>query len=592
MYGAVQIVISATRMAVIKVRAFLLVAAPLLAALLPALAWAQGTIQQTAFRIKFITEGAVYLNGGSAAGLKEGQKLVVKRSIAATQPSSEKSMPAATTGVLATLTIISVASASAVCEITTSTAPLQIGDMAQLSQEEVKTEEEKVKASGLRTYPQIVTFDLGDPVMTEARDSVPRPPSPEINRMRGRIGVEYGSIFVHNNPSSRNMETGVVAHLDMTRIGGSYWNFSGYWRGRFTSETGGAQTATLTDLINRTYHLSLTYDNPDSQLLAGVGRLYLPWASSLDTIDGGYFGRKYGEHFRLGVFAGSTPDPSSYDYNPDGKLGGTFVNYERGSYDALRFTTTLGIAVSAIDWHAQRQFLFAETGIFFKRYFALYDSMQVDAPHTAVTTPSTTPGAPPQTTGTGGINRSYLSLRFQPHPRLGFDISHTYYRDFPTFDPQLIGTGLLDRFLFQGLSAGVRIELPLRVSVYTSLGRSSRTGDTQSSLNQLYGLTFGDLLRTGLRADFRYSQFNSSFGRGNYRSISLSRQLLESLRWELQGGFQNFSSTFTSTTQSRFVNSLIDWAPGRLFFLQNNFTWQRGGSINYDQISFTLGRRF
>ena len=511
------------------------------------------------------------MNGGSAAGLKEGQKLVVKRSIAATQPSSDKAMPAATTGVLATLNVVSVASASAVCEIITSTAPLQVGDVAQLAPAEVKSEAEKSQASGVRTYPQIVTFDLGDPVMTEARNSVPRPPSPEINRMRGRIGVEYGSIFVHGSPASQNMESGVVARVDMTRIGGTYWNFSGYWRGRFTSQSGGAQTATLTDLINRTYHLSLTYDNPDSRLVAGVGRLYLPWASSLDTIDGGYFGRKYGEHFRLGVFAGTTPDPSSYDYNPDGKLGGMFVNYEGGSYDDLRYTSTVGIAVSAIEWHAQRQFLFEETGIFFKRYFALYDSLQVDAPHTAVVDSSTTPGAPVQTTGTGGINRSYLSLRFQPHPRLAFDISDTYYRDFPTFDPLLIGTGLLDRYLFQGLSAGVRIELPKRVSVYTSLGRSSRSGDTQSSLNQLYGLTFGDLLRTGLRADFRYSEFSSSFGRGNYRSVSLSRQLLESLRWELQGGFQDFASTFTSTTQSRFVNSLIDWAPGRLFLSSKQF---------------------
>ncbi len=281
-------------MAVTRDRAFLLVAAPFLAALLPMLVCAQEAIQQTAFRIKFIAEGAVYLNGGSAAGLKEGQKLVVKRSIAATQPSSDKAMPAATTGVLATLNVVSVASASAVCEIITSAAPLQVGDVALFAPEEVKTETDKLKASGMRTYPQIVTFDLGDPVMTEARNSVPRPPSPEINRMRGRIGVEYGSIFVHGDPASQNMESGVVARVDMTRIGGTYWNFSGYWRGRFTSQSGGAQTATLTDLINRTYHLSLTYDNPDSRLVAGVGRLYLPWASSLDTIDGGYFGRKYG----------------------------------------------------------------------------------------------------------------------------------------------------------------------------------------------------------------------------------------------------------------------------------------------------------
>jgi hypothetical protein len=575
-----------------KDRIPILAVAPVLAVLLPLLALAQQAIDKKTFRIKYVAEGAVYLDGGSAAGLKEGQSLVVRHAAPSPAPDPADSASAAPSGIVATLKVSSVAASSAVCEISSSTAPLKVGDTAQLAPEEVKTEQEQRKISSLRTYPVIVTFDTGDPVITEARASVPRPPSPEINRARGRIGFEYGSVIVHGNPASRNLELGMVARLDMTRIGGTYWNFSGYWRGRFTSLSGGAQPATLSDLLNRTYHLSLTYNNPESRLVAGAGRLYLPWASSLDTIDGGYFGRKFGEHTTLGIFAGTTPDPSSYDYNPDGKLAGSFLNFEKGSYEGLRFTTTLGIAVSALRWRAQRQFLFSETGIFFKRYFALYDSLQIDAPHTVVTTSTTSTGTVTTASSTGGINRSYLTLRFQPHPRLALDLSHTYFRDFPTFDPQLIGTGLLDRFLFQGLSAGTRIELPKRVGLYGSFGRSTRSGDTSSSWNQLYGLTLGNFLRTGLRADLRYSKFSSSFGSGNYRSLSLSRQFGESLRWELQGGFQNFASTLTTTTKSHFANSLIDWSPGKLFFLQSNYTWQRGGTMNYDQITFVAGRRF
>ncbi len=577
----------------------ILLIASFLAAIVPLLTLAQETIERTTFRIKYIAQGVVYLDGGRAAGLKEGQKLIVEREVAPPAPDSTVPTPPPPSGIIAALQVISVTASSAVCEVTSSTEPVQVGDLARFAPEVVREQRaeqrEHLRNSDARSYPQVIAFNGSDPVIEEARASVPQPPSPEINRMRGRIGVEYSSILNHNSPSSTNSELGLVARVDMTRVGGTYWNFSGYWRGRFTSLTGGGlQPVTVTDLVNRTYHLSLTYSNPSSRLVAGVGRLYLPWAPSLDTIDGGYVGHKAGEHATLGIFAGTTPDPTSYDYNPNQRLAGAFVNLEGGSFDQTRYTTTFGVALNAINWHSNRQFAFFETGISFKNKLAIYDSMQIDASHVAPTNSPNSSGTPsPLTkTTTGGLNRSYLTVRFQPHPRLELDASHTYFRDFPTFNPVLIGTGLLDRYLFQGFSGGARVGITKRVSVYTSQGRSSRSGDTSSSWNQLYGVTFAELWRTGLRADVRYSRFNSSFGRGQYKAVSLSRSFRERLQWVLQGGFQNFSSTLTKTSQTHFINTYLDWSPGRVVFFQAGYTWQRGGTMNYDQFQFIFGKRF
>jgi hypothetical protein len=573
----------------------ILLFAPLLAALLPQLALAQETLERTTFRIKYIAQGVVYLDGGRAAGLKEGEKLIVERE--GISPVSETTGPSSASGVIAELRVISVAAASAVCETGSSTAPFQVGDLARVPREvveEQKEEQRSERITGGREYPQLITFDAGDPVVEEARAAIPRPPSPEINRMRGRIGVEYSTILTRNNPSSTSSEIGVVARLNMTRIGGSFWNFTGYWRGRFTTLTGTAVPATVSDLINRTYTLSLQYNNPESRWVAGGGRLYLPWATSLDTIDGAYIGRKAGHHATLGVFAGTTPDPTSYDYNPDGKRAGAFVNFQGGSFENWRYSSTFGVAISAIDWHANRQFSFMETSISFKRNLSLYDATEIDMPHTAVIAPGGTTGTPPPTTttSTGGLNRSYVTLRYQPHPRLELDLNDTYFRDFPTFDPQLVGTGLLDRYLFQGLSGGGRVHLPKKISVYADIGRSSRSGDSKNSWNKMYGVTLGDVWHTGLRADLRYSKFNSSFGSGDYKAVSLSRQLGERLHWEFQGGFQNFSSALTQTTQTHYISTYLDWTPGRVLFFQGGYTWQRGGTMNYDQFQFMVGKRF
>ena len=82
--------------------------------------------------------------------------------------------------------------------------------------------------------------------------------------------------------------------------------------------------------MNRTYHFGFTYQNPYSPNTYGIGRLYLPWAPSLSTIDGGYFGRRIGRITTVGAFAGSTPDPTSWSYNPNQQIAGTFVSVEVG----------------------------------------------------------------------------------------------------------------------------------------------------------------------------------------------------------------------------------------------------------------------
>ena len=203
----------------------------------------------------------------------------------------------------------------------------------------------------------------------------------------------------------------------MTRIGGTHWNLEGYWRGRMTrrSRTG---EDTLQDMLSKTYTMQLSYDNPDSKWVAGFGRLYLPWASSLDTIDGGYVGRRVAAGVTVGAFAGSTPDPTSWHYNPDRRVGGTFVNFEGGNED-FRYTSTTGVALNTIKWQLDRPFLFLENGVSFKRSVSVYHDLIVDAPQ-GLTTNGINPGA--------GISRSYLTVHLQPYRRVSFDIYHNYFR--------------------------------------------------------------------------------------------------------------------------------------------------------------------
>ncbi len=533
---------------------------------------------RTVFKVKYVAEGAAYLDGGRSSGLAEGMKLQVLEDgavVAGSSPAPGEKR------VVADLQVISVAETSAVTDIKSPTREVKPGDLAYLSAADQAALVEQRTLSSTRKYPQVVTFTDGDPMEDELRAEVPRPPLPEVNRARGRIGFDYTGMVSHDGAGMVSSGLGMVLRTDITRIGGTYWNLTGYWRGYLTQTSATAQTS-IQDLINRTYTIGMIYDNPASSWVAGFGRLYLPWAPSLDAIDGGYVGRRVAPGVTTGIFGGSTPDPTSWDYVPGRRIGGSFVNFQGGSFEGFRYTSTAGAAASTIQGQFDRPFVFLDNSFSYKRLVSLYESLEADNP------PGNTVAAAPGP----GIARSFITLRIQPTQRISFDINHNYFRDIPTFDPQLVGTGLLDKYLFQGLSFGVRAEVVKHITLYADLGRSSRTGDPSSSLNQMYGIGFDRLGRSGLRLDLHYSRFNSSFGAGSYEAFSVARNVTETFQLQVLAGQQSFDTLSAINESSKFVTSTLNVDLGARFFLNGGATIQRGALQNYDQYFVGLGYRF
>jgi hypothetical protein len=523
------------------------------------------------FKVKYVAEGAAYLSGGRSSGLVVGMKLLVRDSRSG---SADSATPQG--AVVAELQIVSVAQTSAVTEIHNPKRDLKPGDWAELSKEDYARLGEKPAGDAAFKNPQppIIAAKLWKP---EQREEA----SPEESRIRARIGFDYSGVSSTGSTPGRSSTLGLALRTDASRIAGSHWNLQGYWRGRLTTNSQPDED-TLQDYLDRTYTIQLFYDNPNSKWVAGVGRLYLPWAVSLDTIDGGYVGRKVASGVTAGIFLGSTPDPTSWHYRPDQQIGGSFVNFEGGSYHDLHYTSTAGVALSTVKWRLDRPYLFLENGLSYRKYISVYHSFIVDSPQ-GISTDGIKPGT--------GISRSYLTLRIQPKDWVSLDVSHNYFRDVPTAATALVGTGLVDKLLYQGVNVGVRIEPVRPFAVYTTLGQSDKTGDTKRSLNQMYGVTWSEIWRTGIRADLHYSKFDSSFARGDYRVLSLSRHLGNRMIWDAQVGSETLNSAFTLNQHSLFADTSFDTNLGSHTFLQSGYTIERGAQLNYTQWHLSLGYR-
>jgi hypothetical protein len=514
----------------------------------------------TGFEVKYVHSGSVYIDAGRRSGLQIGQTLTILRI-----PVEGKSGNPEKVG---EIEIESIASISAVGKILNKKSEILPGDIAYL-----------IPPASISSPAPRETENTPvpkKPVKENAPKHVPR----NVNRIRGRIGIDYSTLRIPESDTSSS-QFGFVLRLDASRIAGTHWNIRGYHRGRFQSRTNSRGEETLNDLINRTYQLNLTYENPDSNWAFGGGRLYLPYAGSLGTMDGFYLGRKFSNQ-TAGLFFGTAPDPTSWNFDPDRRTGGVFYNIEAGNFDSVRFDSTSGVALSWIHWRPDRRFGFFENNLYYKHYLSLYSNVEADLL-------------------TGGLNndrsevvlsRSYLTARLQPHKMVSFHVNHSYFRNIPTFDTQLIGTGLLDRYLFQGVSGGFRLSLPYSLELHANLGHSSRTGDRKASWNYLAGASVSDILNSGIRLGFRFSRFDGSFGQGTYKTLILSRELGEHFQFELQGGQQDFKSVFTNRDRARFVNGSADWHIGNQYFLGGGVTVYRGYVQDYNQFFLRLGYLF
>ena len=529
------------------------------------------------FHVKYVNGNNVYIDAGRDAGLEEGTKMVLKQAPANSENNDAPVQP----GIVAKLTVVSIASMSAVCQVDETTRDLAVGDVLSLPQNEVEQMVAKNTMSNTRRYPMVVSFSEGDPLDEEVRDAIPHPTLPEVNQARGRVGFDLSLLQGLGANSFRSTVYGIVARADVTRIGGTYWSLNGYWRGRIQTNSAPAQSS-IQDLINRTYQMSLNYVNPQSHWTAGIGRLYLPWASSLEVIDGGYIARSMSTTSILGAFMGSTPDPTAWNYNPNRKLSGGFMNFHGGSFERFHYSSTEGAGVQLLGWAVDRPFLFSENDLSYKHVFSLYHSMQIDRP-------TANPDSPALNFGVG---QRLLSLRVQANPRIEFELQDTYFRDVPTYDAALVGTGLLDRYLFQGVSGGSRIQLPHRITGYFSLGQSSASTDKKNSWNTMYGASMSRIWKTELTVDARYSKFDSSFASGTYRTVTVSRDMGDRFRLSLQAGKQSFTSSVSKNTGDYFGNFLVETNLGSRYFLESSYTTQRGGLDEYNQFTTTFGIRF
>ena len=98
--------------------------------------------------MKYVNGNNVYIDAGRNAGLDEGTKIVLKQAPAKAEDNAAPVEP----GIVAKLTVVSVATTSAVCQVDETTRDLVVGDVLSLPEAEV---EQMVAKNAIGNYAHV-----------------------------------------------------------------------------------------------------------------------------------------------------------------------------------------------------------------------------------------------------------------------------------------------------------------------------------------------------------------------------------------------------------------------------------------------------
>jgi hypothetical protein len=233
-----------------------------------ALAAELADVVRRSFKVRYISEDTVYLDGGTNSGVRTGMEFDINRPksvVTSGGPANSQN------AFVASVRVIGVAAASAVTELVTEDRTIRVGDLAELTPKDAAAAAGNLLSVSHGQIENVIPAnqETGSSSTADSAEShfVRLPPGNEtVNAtgMAGRITFDSSAITSFGSTPGTTMQNGISFQSDMTGILRSHWNLQGYWRGRINRHSQ-FHEPTIEESLNKTYTMQLYYDNPDAK---------------------------------------------------------------------------------------------------------------------------------------------------------------------------------------------------------------------------------------------------------------------------------------------------------------------------------------
>ncbi len=514
------------------------------------------------FTVRYLSAENVYLNGGSADGLKVGDRLVLKR----------------TGGCSTELEVVFVAEHSASCTFAVDSCGISVGDFAYLAGSDIP---ESATSSDSSIQIQVVpdTMPTSQPHKPLA---TPRKLPPKFS---GSLAVGY---YSWNDQSVSNLDfQQATARLNFKarRLFGREVTLNVRGRGRYDQRE--RSYSSLVDRQaweNRMWELSLSYDEPQSRFTGAVGRILPRRVASAGYLDGALVESRLSEKTRVGLLAGAAPQ---WAYDPDAisiQKAGAYVTYIAGTAP----TTYIEQTVAGIgEYHGgdvSRELISLQGRINHANQWGIFHMTDID-----INRSWRKEKAGQSIALTSVYLNGWYRLSNSARLSLAYDNRTNYW----TFDTRSTIDSLFDDHLRQGVRSQLDLSLPQNIQSSLSFGLRDREGEPDPTYSYSVNLSKSSLWSVASRISGQYAAFDGPTEHGYNYSARVSDYVKMKLLVSLGlGGYSYRADVAIDNRTSQWYELGGQYDFRRNWFIGLLTQFNSGDDIDGLRLQSEIGMRF
>ena len=508
--------------------------------------------QSGEMRIQYLTDGLVYIDAGSDAGLKVGDILHVM------DGDRRK----------AEIKVANISSKSAACTLLGENRELNVGDLVVPASPVRKEDVKPVNQTRQRNFEN-------RQYSTGARE--------RKSGLRGSISLQTYNYYDQTDAGRDFQRPGLRINLRGTNLWGRGLDFRIRTRTRYiVRDQPVGSLRPESEWKNRVYQASIGKTQPESRLNWQVGRLVANPISGVGYIDGGLLQLRMTKGSHVGVFAGLQPEWQHSDLQTSLTKYGLYYHFEKGSPRAGGLESTVAIAGEYHGGTVNRELLYLRNRFNSKGKFTLYQSAEIEINR----------DWRKEKTGES-LQLSNLHLYGRYRFTDGVDLGLTYddRKLYYTYELRNRDEQFFDDLARQGVRANLGWRINRDLSLNANYGMRSREGDEDADY-YLINLFHRNFFLKGLSLNLRVNGFSNNLTEGTSPAIRIGKRF-GTLGNTLYLGYSTYDYRFTDQPDrhSEWIRLEGYFVLSRGFFLSPQLEYNSGDDAEGYRIFLDLGYR-
>ncbi|MBT7788564.1 MAG: hypothetical protein HN757_06770 [Calditrichaeota bacterium] len=510
--------------------------------------------------VKYISKSAVYVDAGRINGIEVGDRGTVIRGIE----------------IIAHMEVIFVADNSASCRIVESKTPLKVGDQVTMIVEKPVI---SLDTTSSNTPKSVIT-----PRVKTDTELIARTRKELTNQFSGRLGLQYYSQDNLDEFDNDFIQPSYFLRFRIENIYGSYHSLSLRMKGRKNIRDSNLHDISSSSWNNRTYELSIMFDNPNSNFSYNAGRIIPSQVSGLGLMDGISFEYKLHEKYQIGIFGGTEPDYETSNYSSEEVKSGIFLTFDNRNLQGSRIRTTGALLGVYKAGEIDREFVYIRNSYSYKSKTSFYQSGEININRD---------WRRDKSNNTLEISNFQTSLRWSPVRAFSLNLGYNNLRNVRNADNRTVADSLFDDALRQGFRAGCIFRLPDNIRFSINGNVRSRSSDNSSTYATSSNLSYTDRRISRIRFNGRGSYFSNKYSEGLQFSFSANRNITSDLGAGIEVGVRDYTLISSSTTlRNNWLKLDADYRISRSLYLFTFFEASRGDGVKTNRWMVDAGYRF